>query len=218
MSQLMHCMMHLWHHQQLIVMSSAERKPSKWDTGLICEDHPFWSSFMDLLCHEKKMIYVLSWQTVYVVTRVLFRCLFSEFATQKISTKITLLWTHEQFTTQVRMLFYMCSCLYLIFSRIYLLIITCLAISIFVRSHLAGGYAMLVRTEVVWGTWFRSGCGGKLGVWPICIQSLFCSCSVSAPRLHMFECMWWFVLMPVFCLYLPASTLCMCERTFTGQS
>ena len=37
----------------------------------------FLSSFMDLLCHvTNKIMYVLSWQTVSVLTQVLFWCLF----------------------------------------------------------------------------------------------------------------------------------------------
>ena len=27
-----------WRHQQSIVTSSAERKPSEWDTGTVCEN------------------------------------------------------------------------------------------------------------------------------------------------------------------------------------
>ena len=32
----------LWRHQQSIVTSSAKRKPSKWDTEAMCEDHRFY--------------------------------------------------------------------------------------------------------------------------------------------------------------------------------
>ena len=31
----------LWHHQQSIMMSTAEQKPSEWDTGTMCKDHHF---------------------------------------------------------------------------------------------------------------------------------------------------------------------------------
>ena len=55
----------LWRHQQSIVTSSTERKPSEWDTGTM--------SFMDSLCRVRnKIMYVLSWRTVSVHTRVLF--------------------------------------------------------------------------------------------------------------------------------------------------
>ena len=67
----------LWRHQQSIVTSSAERRPSEWDTGTMCEDRRFLSSFMYSLCHVRnKLMYVLSWWTVSVLTRVIFLCLF----------------------------------------------------------------------------------------------------------------------------------------------
>ena len=49
------------------------------NTGLMCEDVSFLSSFMDSLCCVKNMImYVLSWHTVYAFNGVLSWCLFSE--------------------------------------------------------------------------------------------------------------------------------------------
>ena len=55
----------LWRHQQLTVTSLAERKTSEWDTGTMCTDRV-----------RNKIMYVLSWRTVYVLTRVLCWCLF----------------------------------------------------------------------------------------------------------------------------------------------
>ena len=53
------------------------------------------SSFMEYLCRlRNKIIYVLSWQTVSALTRVLFSSLF-------INTKITLSWALKQFITGV---------------------------------------------------------------------------------------------------------------------
>ena len=63
------------HCQQLIVMSSAENKLSKWDTRMM--KIKVLSSFMDLLCCVRnKIIYVNSWRKVYVPTWALFCCLF----------------------------------------------------------------------------------------------------------------------------------------------
>ena len=67
----------LWCHQQLLVTTSADRKPSEWDMGMMCKDCCFLKSFMDLLCHVRnKIMYVLSWRTVSALTLVLFWCLF----------------------------------------------------------------------------------------------------------------------------------------------
>ena len=53
-------------------MSSAERGLSK-----TASTTSFLSSFMSSLCRVRnKIMYVLSWQTVYALTRVLFWCLF----------------------------------------------------------------------------------------------------------------------------------------------
>ena len=49
-------------------------------------------------------MYVLLWRTVCMLTWVLFWCLFSSFV--QINTKITLLWVHKQFTTQLHTSFY----------------------------------------------------------------------------------------------------------------
>ena len=66
----------LWHHQQSIVMSSAEWKSSEWDMGTMCKDRPL-SSFMDSLCHVRnKIMYVLEWRTVSVLTGALLWYLF----------------------------------------------------------------------------------------------------------------------------------------------
>ena len=66
----------LWCNQQSIVMSSAELKPREWDTETLCEDHRF-SSFMDsVCCLWNKIMYGLSWGTVYVLTQVSFGCSF----------------------------------------------------------------------------------------------------------------------------------------------
>ena len=63
----------LWRHEQLAVTSSAERKPSEWDTGSMCEDRVFFSSIMDFPCRVRnETVYILSWQSVYAFIRVLF--------------------------------------------------------------------------------------------------------------------------------------------------
>ena len=60
----------LWHHQQHVNWVS-ETWVDLWRS--LC----LWS-YMDLLYHVRNIImYELSWQTVYVLTRVLFWCLFS---------------------------------------------------------------------------------------------------------------------------------------------
>ena len=68
----------LWRHQQSIVKSSTERKPSEWDTpGEDLKRLSFLSSFMDSLCRERnKIMYILSWWNVSALIQVLFWCLF----------------------------------------------------------------------------------------------------------------------------------------------
>ena len=80
----------LWRHQLSIVTSSAERKPSEWDTGTMRKSR-FLSSFMDSLCRVRNnIIHVLSWRTVSALTQVLFWYLFSSLlATREINIKIT---------------------------------------------------------------------------------------------------------------------------------
>ena len=65
-----------WRHQQSIVTSSAERKPSEWDTGMMCEAHRFYSHLWILSRVRNKIMYILSWRTVSALTRVLFWYLF----------------------------------------------------------------------------------------------------------------------------------------------
>ena len=51
-------------------MSSAECKSSEWDTGTMCENVVL-SLFMASLCRVRnKVMYLLSWWTVYVLTRM----------------------------------------------------------------------------------------------------------------------------------------------------
>ena len=65
------------------------------------------SSFMDLLCRvRKEMMYVLPWQTVSVLTRVLFWCLFpSLLRKSENKPKITFSWAVKLFVTRVHTLF-----------------------------------------------------------------------------------------------------------------
>ena len=79
----------LWRHRQSIVTSLAECKPSEWDTASMCEDGRFYRHLY-ICC----IMYVFSWQTVYVLTPVLFWCLFSE-----LRRKIMLSWALKQFVT-----------------------------------------------------------------------------------------------------------------------
>ena len=66
----------LWRHQQSSVTSSAKRMPSEWNTGW-CVEIVVLPLLMDSLCHVRNTImYVLSWRTVYVSTRVLYWCVF----------------------------------------------------------------------------------------------------------------------------------------------
>ena len=88
--------MSLWRHRQSVVTLSADRKPSEWDTGSMCE---FFSSFV--------VIYQsVTWQTVYVLTRMSFGVYFPHCcATREINTKITLSWAHKLFTIRAHILF-----------------------------------------------------------------------------------------------------------------
>ena len=54
----------------------------------------------------------------------------------------------------------------------------------------------------------------KIGCWSHLLWSGFWSRSASAPRPRMCECMQWFALKPIF---RPASTPCMCERSFRNK-
>ena len=45
----------------MIVMSSAERKPSEWDMGTMCKDHRFYCYLWMCWCVKNKIMYVFSW-------------------------------------------------------------------------------------------------------------------------------------------------------------
>ena len=66
----------LWRRQQSIVTSSAERRPSEWDTGTMCKDHFFVIIYGYVNCIRNKIMYVISSRTVSTFTQVLFLCLF----------------------------------------------------------------------------------------------------------------------------------------------
>ena len=54
-----------------------------------------------------RIMYVLAWRTVYVLTRGLFWCLFPELRSNEGNKhQITLEWAHKQFVTRVHTLFY----------------------------------------------------------------------------------------------------------------
>ena len=92
----------LWRHQQNVKRATETRG---WCVKILVL-----AQFMDSLCHVRnKIMYVLLWRTVYVLTRVLFWCLFSPrcCTTREINTKITLSWAHKQFPTWVHTLFSM---------------------------------------------------------------------------------------------------------------
>ena len=61
---------------------------------------------MGSLCHVRgKIMHVLSWQSVYALSRLLHWCFFPHcFTTQERKTKITLSWQHIQFPTPVHRL------------------------------------------------------------------------------------------------------------------
>ena len=101
----------LWRHQQSIVTSWAERKPSEWDTGTMCKDLVSFVIYGFVLSCKKKD---------YVCTLVTNRrdkpflrsleCQFGIyfprcFATRKLITKIILSWALKQFVTRVHTLF-----------------------------------------------------------------------------------------------------------------
>ena len=65
-SQLSHRVIHLSWHQQSIVTSSVEGKPSEWNTKSMCEDR--YSHRNLLIRHDTEEInlYVLSWRTFFM--------------------------------------------------------------------------------------------------------------------------------------------------------
>ena len=66
----------LWYHPQNVIRVSETK-------GSMSEDHNLLSSFIDSLCHVwNKIMYVLSWRTVYAVTWVLFFVFISFIAEQ----------------------------------------------------------------------------------------------------------------------------------------
>ena len=76
-----------------------------------------------------------------------------------------------------------------------------------VCSHIRGAdEGRLLRTQMVWSAWFRSG-RGNLGVGPI-YRSGFWSCSATAY-------VWTHVMICIEGNFLPASAPRMCEHTFT---
>ena len=98
----------LWHHQQSIVMSSAECKPSEWDMGTMSEDRH--------ICRHLWICYII-WEMkwcMYSRDKLFMHsleCYFGVYfpcccATQEINTKITPLWAHKQFVTWLHTSFY----------------------------------------------------------------------------------------------------------------
>ena len=94
----------LWRHQQNVNRASETRRRRVKIVVL--------SLFMDSSCRlRNKIIYALSWRTVYALTRVLFfgvyfhRCC----TTRTINANITLSRAHKQFTTRVHVIFSMYS-------------------------------------------------------------------------------------------------------------
>ena len=91
--KLLRRVMHLWHYQQLIVPYSAERNPSEWDTGKMCE---YWHSIVingfAISCKEHKNVCTL-------VTNL-------EYTRNEINPPKILSWAHKWFATRVHTLFY----------------------------------------------------------------------------------------------------------------
>ena len=83
----------LWRHQRSIVTSSAERKPSKWDTATMCKDRRF-IVIDGCVISRNKIMYVLSWWTTLSLE--------SYFGKKK-----KLSWALKQFVTRVHTLFSM---------------------------------------------------------------------------------------------------------------
>ena len=99
----------LWCHRQSIVTSSAERKPSEWNTETMCEDRLLIVIYWFFLCRVRNRIkYVFSRWNVYVLTLLSLWCLFpSCLCNSGNKYQITLSWAHKQFATLVHTLFYM---------------------------------------------------------------------------------------------------------------
>ena len=99
----------LWRHQQSENWASETRGR--------CVKIGVLLSFMDSLCRVRnKIMYVLSWRTVSVLTRVSFWCSFSS-GTREINTKITLSSALKQFVTRVHISFY----IYVMFGEKYII-------------------------------------------------------------------------------------------------
>ena len=97
---------YLWRSQQSTVTSSAEYAQGDRETESMCENRRFYHGSV---CRVRnKIIYVgiLSWRTVYVLTRVIWVFLSHFSATRVINTKRTLSRGHKQFATRVHTLFF----------------------------------------------------------------------------------------------------------------
>ena len=89
----------LWHHQQNENWVSETRE--RFVKILVL------SSFMDSFCRVRnKILYVISWQTVSALPRMLFGFLFPSLLLGVKTPKITLSWVLKQFVTQVHIFFY----------------------------------------------------------------------------------------------------------------
>ena len=75
-SQLLRNVMHLWRHQQSIVTSSTNSKPSEWDRGHYVKNIDFIVIYGFVMSKRNKRMYLLSSHTVYVVMWVLIWCSF----------------------------------------------------------------------------------------------------------------------------------------------
>ena len=84
----------------------------KVNFGVICKDRLLLLYMASSCCAKNKMMHVLTCQTVYVATRVLFdvyspRC----FATWEHNTKITPSWPQNQFATELNTSFFIYHCM-----------------------------------------------------------------------------------------------------------
>ena len=98
----------LLRYQQWMMTSSAERKPSDWDKGTMCEDRPFYCNLWIryVLQEMRQCIYCRDCLCSSSSSNIIFAYFPPIGVTREINTKIIFPWVHKQFVTGLQALLY----------------------------------------------------------------------------------------------------------------